>query len=68
MNIIETFKDKETRNNILYHARQTVGFAVLGAGTVGYLVDHMNEVLVGYAAIGAAVIVVSLILYFSNKR
>lgn len=61
------FKDSEARAKVFYAVRQTIGQAVLSAGAIGFLVDHL-EVLKGHTAILAAAGVVGLILYFSNKK
>jgi hypothetical protein len=58
---------KETRKKVFYFVRQTIGLSVLSAGTVAYLVEHLNTIL-GFSTIGVAVALVGLVLYFSNKR
>lgn len=67
MKIIESIKNKELRTKFYFNVRQTLGQALLSAGAIGYLVDHL-DMLQGNLAIGASAAVIGLVLYFTNAN
>lgn len=67
MKLIESIKSKDVRKKFYFHVRHITGQAVLAAGSMGYIIDHL-DVVQGWVLIAAAAGVVSLVLYFANKE
>lgn len=61
-------KKKIDWKNVFYQARHTISWVVLSAGTIAFIVQNAQRFINGTYVYLIAASLVSLILYFGNKK